>query len=330
MPKNSKRERKHEMGNKNAAAAVIDKIRDRMLLGAIYDTVIRKTRYRGEKLDFRYNVIIGQKHRMLYYKRLRKKYFAQAVRERNWETSERVKNSDTIWFCWLQGMEEAPLLVKRCYDSLREQLPGKNIIVLTKDNLGEYVTIPEDILEKWRKGILSNAHFSDILRLELLIRHGGYWIDSTVYCTKDKFSAYIDDQPLFLYSWYYFGFSAEIMELNNWFMYSFTNDPILCLTRKLLYAYWRENDRACDYFLTQLFLTMACEYYEEAYARMPIVSQADAHILATYMGQPFDKTKFELLKESTGIHKLSHKFTDKDKGGPGSFYDVLIRQGSRE
>ena len=26
------------------------------------------------------------------------------------------KRSDKIWFCWLQGMENAPLLVKACYE----------------------------------------------------------------------------------------------------------------------------------------------------------------------------------------------------------------------
>lgn len=318
------------MDRKPLLKGIAEKIEDRMLLGAVYDNIIRRVRYRGEKLDFRYNVLVGQKHRMLYYKRLRKKYLAKALENRDWEGKEQVCNSDTVWFCWLQGMEQAPLLVQRCYASLQKNLPGKKLVVVTEANLSEYVEIPDYIMEKWKKGIISNAHFSDILRVELLIRHGGYWIDSTVYCTGDNLTKYVDKVPLFLYSWYYFGFSAEIMELNTWLIHSYTNQPILCLTRRLLYEYWKRENRLWDYFLVHLFLTIACEYYREDYEKMPIVSQVDAHILATYMGQPYDEEKFALLKESTGIHKLSNKFGAKDKGQAGSFYDYLINKGGQE
>lgn len=44
-----------------------------MLLGSIYDNVMLKTKYRDAKLSFLYNVMIGQKHRMLYYKKIKKK-----------------------------------------------------------------------------------------------------------------------------------------------------------------------------------------------------------------------------------------------------------------
>lgn len=73
-----------------------------------------------------------------------------------------------------------------------------------------------------------------------------------------------------MYSFYYFGFNPEIMETNNWFLYGTTNQNIYCLTRELLYAYWKDNDRAVDYYIFHLFMTMACDYYREEY-------QADAY-----------------------------------------------------
>jgi hypothetical protein len=54
-------------------AQVKFKIEDRMLLGSIYDNIMLKLKYNTPKLTFLYNVMIGQKHRMLYYKRLKKK-----------------------------------------------------------------------------------------------------------------------------------------------------------------------------------------------------------------------------------------------------------------
>lgn len=46
------------------------KIEDHMLLGSVYDNIMMKTKYRNKKLSFLYNVMVAQKHRMLYYKQL--------------------------------------------------------------------------------------------------------------------------------------------------------------------------------------------------------------------------------------------------------------------
>lgn len=303
------------------------KLQDHMLIGSVYDNIMLKTKYRNKKLSYLYNVMVAQKHRMLYYKQLRRKYLDRCVADPVWEKQPKAMNQDTIWFCWLQGIENAPLLVKRCLESLQKNLPDKKIIVIDSSNLGEYVSMPAYIMDKWAKGIIGNAHFSDMLRLELLIQRGGCWIDATVLCTDGHMLELIDKEPLFLYSFYYFGFNPEIMELNNWFIKSCTNNNILCLLRKLLYTYWAENDRAKDYFLTQIFLTMAVEYYKEEYHTMPIVSQVDAHILATYIAEPFDRGKYELLKQSTGFHKLSTRFEQESIQKKGCFYDVVIQRG---
>lgn len=53
------------------------KIEDHMLLGSVYDNIMMKTKYRNKKLSFLYNVMVAQKHRMLYYKQLLKKIYGQ-------------------------------------------------------------------------------------------------------------------------------------------------------------------------------------------------------------------------------------------------------------
>lgn len=303
------------------------KIEDRMLLGSIYDNVMMKTKYKDETLAFLYNVMIAQKHRMLYYKMLKKKYFTKCVANPVWEQKEKEKHSDTIWMCWLQGFEHAPLLVKRCLESIQKNIPDKRIVLLDENNITDYVEMPDYILDKWKKGIIGNAHFTDLVRLELLIKYGGYWIDATVLCTDASAVEFYDKEPLFMYSFYYFGFNPEIMTLNNWFIHSCTNNNILCLLRELLYSYWRDRDRAIDYFITHLFLTMAIEHYKEEYEKMPIVSQVDAHVLATYIYDEYHEDKYKLLKQSTGLHKLSTRFEEEKLAVDGNFYDVVIKQG---
>lgn len=315
------------MKNKDSKLAKLNnKIKDGLFLSTLSDGLLKKTKYKESRLNFLYNVMVAQKNRMHYYKLMKKKYYKKCTAKRDWEESTKVQNSDTVWICWLQGIDDAPELVKTCVESIKKQLPQKNIVILNKDNIFEYIDMPKYIKNKWEAGIIGPAHFSDLIRLEILIKHGGYWIDATVLCTDNKDFYEFDKLPLFMFSFYYFGFNPEIMELNNWFIKSETNNNILCLIREFMYEYWKDYNRAVDYFVFHIFMTLAVQYYEEEYLKMPIVSQVNSHVLATYIFDEFDEVKYNLLAKRCGIHKLSTRFdTDKMKD-KNTFYDVLIKK----
>ena len=113
------------------------------------------------------------------------------------KTFER-EHPKVIWWCWLQGIENAPSIVKACFNSLMREFKGSSvqevqgasdgydIKVIDSENWKEYVNLPEHIIKKWEKKQIPPALFSDLLRLELLIKYGGTWIDSTVLCTGFK------------------------------------------------------------------------------------------------------------------------------------------------
>lgn len=308
-------------GNKGK---LINRIKDRMLLGTIYDQLILKLKYTDEKTHFLYGVMVGQKHRMILYRRLKKKYLQRCTKERPWEKLEKVNNIDTVWVMWLQGINNAPEIVQRCIDSQKKYMPDKKFIIVTEDNVLDYVELPDYIVEKRNKGIITNAHFSDLVRNALLIKHGGYWIDSSVLFTDDELIKDIEKYPLFMYSFYYFGFNPEIMELNSWFIHSTTNNNMLCLLQEMLYAYWRDYNHLCNYYLWHIFESIVNDYYVDEYKNIPIVSQVQAHLLATYIYDAFDNDKYELLKKYTGVHKLSIKFEKERLEKKGNFYDVVI------
>ena len=89
-----------------------------------------------------------------------------------------------VWWCWLQGLDNAPDIVKACLRSLQRHLPKDyEIRIIDEHNWKEWVTLPQYIVEKRSAGRIPAALFSDLLRLELLIKYGGTWIDATVLCT---------------------------------------------------------------------------------------------------------------------------------------------------
>ena len=53
-----------------------------------------------------------------------------------------------VWIFWMQGYENAPLLVKKCINSVRKST-AHPVHILSKDNLKEYCEIPEYIYIKY-------------------------------------------------------------------------------------------------------------------------------------------------------------------------------------
>lgn len=88
-----------------------------------------------------------------------------------------------IWVFWGQGEENMPPLVRACYKQLTHY--NDNVTLVTIKNIKEYIDIPAIIYEKAHKGVISWAHFSDITRNTLLAKHGGLWIDATVWVSGE-------------------------------------------------------------------------------------------------------------------------------------------------
>lgn len=90
-----------------------------------------------------------------------------------------------LWSCWWQGEEQAPDIVKACWKSQRKYLPEKTRhIIITNDNYSEYITIPDYVMDKFKGGNNQMAHLADLIRVCLLYKYGGIWLDSTVLVLK--------------------------------------------------------------------------------------------------------------------------------------------------
>ena len=94
-------------------------------------------------------------------------------------------SSGVIWSMWWQGEENCPEVVKLCWASMRKHCGSHKLIIITKDNYQDYVTIPEYILAKVEAGSLLLAHLADIIRVNLLAKYGGLWLDSTIFVAKE-------------------------------------------------------------------------------------------------------------------------------------------------
>ncbi|OON99184.1 MAG: hypothetical protein ATN35_01825 [Epulopiscium sp. Nele67-Bin004] len=182
---------------------------------------------------------IGCKIRLQAYSELEKE-FAKYISIPDMMPTYTEKTSKIIWVCWFQEMDNAPSIVKACNNQLNKVFPDYKKILITEQNFTQYVDIDSIVLEKWKKGIISNTIFSNILRLELLIKQGGVWIDSTILCTAKEMPKYIADSSLFMYRRN--NVNMEIKPSGNWLMSSCKNHNLLIATRDLLVKYWSIKD----------------------------------------------------------------------------------------
>lgn len=227
-----------------------------------------------------------------------------------------------VWICWLQGIENAPLLVKKNVEYVKQNLPEYNIKIITEKNFRTFTCIPEYMIEKWKMGIISNTHFSDILRVNLLIHYGGIWIDSTVF-VSDKIPKDIEDAPFFLFRSLKPGGIGKAITVSSWFISSCKNYPILVDTERMLYTYWKKKNYLNDYFLFHLFLEIAMENNPDLVDFIPKYTNDSPHILLYELFSPFEQKKFDSILDRSFVHKLSVKFSEENFSKEGTFYKYL-------
>ena len=262
------------------------------------------------------------------YRKLQKKFskFIGEYTAANPAEKAEQKHNPIIWTIWLQGMDQAPDVVQKCYASMQKNITDREIVVITEENFSNYVTFPDYIMEKYEKGIISKVHFADLLRVELLATHGGTWLDGTVFCSSVPFQKYVIDDPLFLFQTLKPGLDGHTIAASSWLMTAHSGNPIIMMTRALLHEYWSRYNYAVDYFILHNFIQMSIEAYPEVWSKVVPFSNETPHILWLNFFEPFNEHVWEGIKGQTAFHKLSYKFTPEDAQIPDTYYQRILNQ----
>lgn len=231
------------------------------------------------------------------------------------EPSHTTKQDNNIWVCWMQGEEQAPAIVKTCINSIRKNASNHKVIIIDKRNYTNYISLPEYIVKKWESGIISDAHFSDILRTALLSEHGGVWIDSTVYL-MDKIPDYILEKDLFLFN---YEDSKIMFKYNNWFIASNKNNPVMLSMRDLLYEFWKKNNKPKNYFIWHMLFNIVIDKYNYPITYIP---NSIGHLLVKIINDNYNDKDYALIKHICPIQKLSYRI--EKNSNDNTYYSYII------
>lgn len=233
-----------------------------------------------------------------------------------------------VWSCWWQGEEEAPELVKMCFESMRKNIPDEQaeLHIITLDNVGQYITLPQWIIDHYNAGRITLTHLSDILRAGLLYRYGGMWIDATYYVAKPFSKSLFSDYEFYTQKMEKPVWRADISQ-GRWagnFMIGKAGNLLFRFMLNAFYVYWCTCDSMIDYYLIDYVIASAYDNIPEVKKMIDDCPYSEPNVfeLEKKLNRRYRSNVYEELIRDTTIFKLSHKIpVEKETiGGDQTLY----------
>lgn len=234
---------------------------------------------------------------------------------------------DCIWICWWQGLEKAPDIVKSCINSIKKHAGNHKVVIITDDNCSDFITFPNWIEDKRRAGVISKTHISDLLRLSLLARYGGMWLDSTFFCTDDLEEYFTSP----VWSIKRPDYRHTSVACGNFANYSFgcnsDNRKVFATLLDYLLQYWKTHDYMVDYLFLDYLIVQAQQNSKEVADAFGEIApnNPECDELLKVLENPFDEQLWDKLTKDTRLFKLTWKASfSKEVNGRQTFYGKLL------
>lgn len=152
-----------------------------------------------------------------------------------------------IWLFWNDPInEKSPFSIRLCYDILTKQSQGYNVVVLNLNNYKKYVT-DNRIIKLVDSGKLTYTQISDVLRLYVIYKYGGIYLDASIILL---------DSLDWVYKYNKMGYNLIIYKntghtqpseyktpvLENWFIAASPNNEFLGLSLNKLVEIFEKQD----------------------------------------------------------------------------------------
>jgi len=208
-----------------------------------------------------------------------------------------------IFVYWAQGFDSAPPVVQMCRDQLMA-LHGTDVVVSLDDTtIADWVDLTPDVV---RRASTFLTQYSDLIRVALLARHGGIWLDATVFVTQR-----VDDSVDALANGGFFTFRYRPARIASWLMAATPGNYVVSAMLEAQLRYWREHDRVLSYFMfhdTFEALWFLDDEFRRIVEDAPFIRPDWS--LAHRIGAPYDPDELSNLLGRTFAHKLTYKQPD--------------------
>ena len=136
----------------------------------------------------------------------------------------------TIWTYWEQGRKNIPPFSKLCVKTWKQKNPNHRVIIVDKYNVYEYLD-KKDLPPNWEK-IEKVQHKSDFVRIALLAKYGGIWMDLCIICIKPINSVFTQTKSLEGFCYRHNSKTRDLSMYENWFITGKKDSEIIKLWHK--------------------------------------------------------------------------------------------------
>lgn len=219
-------------------------------------------------------------------------------------------SENTIWQFWDNPKgRETPEIVGACLKSVSKQKKNFDQKILNMESIDNYSDLPGFVYDRLKYGRMHFAHFSDLLRLNLLKNHGGVWMDATDYMTA-PIPKYITDEDFFVFlTDKRTRFPYSFMQ--NFFIRAKKGSFLLNAWHDMCLEYWKNEVKDIEYFQHQLMfraLVTKNKTAKELFNKMPHVSEdPNLQFIEEELFMKFDPKKWAEIKKASFLQKLSYK-----------------------
>ena len=235
-----------------------------------------------------------------------------------------------IWVFGAQGFENAPDLIKLCV-SVLEKYNCRRVVRLSMDNIREYIDIPEYIYDRLETGSISYTNYADILRVSLLAKYGGLWIDPTCFCVREV-PENTRNRSFFSPKDEWTG-NIPLWSKSRWGTYALgtnrINNPAFLFVRDIFYEYLKNNKKLLDYWMIDILLDLfsRTNVHFNSDLEESKIDTTSRTMLYKVLGNKFDENLWRYMVENSWFFKLSYKRSFPDKvDGTSTFYNKIIKQ----
>lgn len=236
-----------------------------------------------------------------------------------------------IYKLWWQGIDNAPPIVKVCHESLlRNYNPQtQEIILLDKNNVMDYVKLPDYLMQKFIDGKITITHLSDIIRSMLLKKTGGLWTDATMFYAKPL------EEDIFNRE--FFTMKNPIAHPNDitskwecFFIGGRQDFPLFHLLAEFWLEYWKREDELITYLLIDhLFYIAYMENHRvrEAIDKCPSFCYR-IDFFQRILNKQYEEERYNEIISNEPYIKMSYKFPLQERLSDGSvtFYGQLLKE----
>lgn len=220
-------------------------------------------------------------------------------------------NQAPIWFFWDQGWDNLPLVLKMNFMAIKKHSNHHPVIFLSESKLSEYINLNPTIFRLKHQRVISLAHFSDIVRTNLLAKYGGLWIDSTIYLADELDESHFNLPILSLRS--EMASDNQYVSKGRWTGYFLgTNQSghkLFTFLAAFFNMYWDNSEDLIDYFLLDYAINYAYINFTDVRGDLMSLSRSDLQRfeLRRMMNLPFASVKndFKEMLRHNHVFKLS-------------------------